>query len=110
MLMSAPSSSVLSVKNLNVMISSASRKVNILIMCKLMILIIRELSRISTFLLRLLVMFVDELVKSSTPTLDGTHVHEESISDVQDVLVESSTPIPDDTDVSEAILVILCIY
>jgi len=27
---------------------------------------------------------VDELVKTSIPTLDETHVHEENISDVQD--------------------------
>ena len=42
----------------------------------------------------------DELVKSSTLTLDETHVHEESISNIHDALVESSTPIPDDIDVS----------
>jgi len=35
---------------------------------------------------------VDELLKSSTPTLDGIHVHEESISDIQDALIESDTP------------------
>jgi len=43
---------------------------------------------------------VDDLVKSSTLTLDETHVHEESISNIHDALVESSTPIPDDIDVS----------
>jgi len=31
---------------------------------------------------------VDELVKSSILALDKTHIHEESISDVQDALVE----------------------
>ena len=35
---------------------------------------------------------VDELIKSSTPALDEIHIHEESISDVQDALVESNTP------------------
>jgi len=35
---------------------------------------------------------VDELIKSSTPILDEIHVHEESISYVQDALNESSTP------------------
>jgi len=44
---------------------------------------------------------IDDLMKSSTPTLDETLVHEENISDVQDALVESSTLIPDDIDISE---------
>jgi len=44
---------------------------------------------------------VDNLIKSSTPTLDETRVHEESISDAQDVVIEFSTLIPDDIDVSE---------
>ena len=35
---------------------------------------------------------VDELIKFSTLALDEIHVHEESISYVQDALVESSTP------------------
>ena len=42
------------------------------------------------FLLRLLSDIVDELIKSTTPTLDEIHVHEESISDVSDALVQSS--------------------
>jgi len=33
---------------------------------------------------------VDEFVKTSTPILDGTRVHEENISNVQDALIESS--------------------
>ena len=45
---------------------------------------------------------IDELAKTSTPTLDKNHVHEESIShSVQDALIESSTPIPDDISISE---------
>jgi len=44
---------------------------------------------------------VDELVKTSTPTLDETHIHKENINDIQDVQVESSTPTSDDIDVSE---------
>jgi len=44
---------------------------------------------------------VDNLVKSSTLTLDEPHVYKESISGVQDALLKSSTPILDDTDVSE---------
>ena len=44
---------------------------------------------------------VDELVKSSTPILDETHVHEESISDVHDLLVKSSTPTLDETHAHE---------
>jgi len=44
---------------------------------------------------------VDDLIKSSTPTLEEIHVHEESISDVQDAKVESSIHIPDDIDVLE---------
>jgi len=44
---------------------------------------------------------VDDLVKSSKSALDEIHIHEESISDVQNALVESSTPIPDDIDVLE---------
>jgi len=35
---------------------------------------------------------VNELIKSSTPTLDEIHVHEENISDIQNALVESSIP------------------
>ena len=35
---------------------------------------------------------VDELIKFSTLALDEIHVHEESISDVQDALVECSAP------------------
>jgi len=42
---------------------------------------------------------VDELVKTSTPILDQTRIHEENISDVQNALVNSSTPIPDDIDI-----------
>jgi len=44
---------------------------------------------------------VDELVKSSTPVLDETHVHEESISDVQNTLVKSSTPALDEIHTHE---------
>jgi len=44
---------------------------------------------------------VDKLVKSSTPALEETHVHEESISDVQDALVKSSTSARDETNVHE---------
>ena len=44
---------------------------------------------------------VDELVKTSTPTLDETHVYEESFRNIQDALVESRTLIHDDIDVSE---------
>ena len=43
---------------------------------------------------------VYELVKTSTPTLDETHIHEGNINDVQDALVESNTLTPDDIDVS----------
>ena len=54
------------------------------------------------FLQRLLLTSnIDELVKSSTPTLDKNSVHEESISDIQDALVESSTVMPDDIDILE---------
>jgi len=88
-------------ENLDIMITSVPRRVNILIICKLMTLIIRGLSRMSTFLLRLLNDVVDELVKSSTPTLDETHIHEESISDVHDALVKSNTPALDETHVHE---------
>ena len=44
---------------------------------------------------------VDELVKCSTPILDETYVHKESISDIQDILDKSITPIPDGIDVSK---------
>ena len=44
---------------------------------------------------------VEELIKTSTSTLDETHIHEENISDIQDALVESTTLIHDDIDVSE---------
>jgi len=40
-----------------------------------------------------------ELVKTSVPTLNESHIHEENISDVQDALTESSTLKPDDFDV-----------
>jgi len=43
----------------------------------------------------------DDLIESSTPTLDEIHVHEENINDIQDILVESSSPIPDDINVLE---------
>ena len=43
----------------------------------------------------------DELIKTSTPTLDETYVHEENISNVHDALVESNIVIPDDIDVLE---------
>jgi len=44
---------------------------------------------------------VDELAKSTTPTVPETYVHEENIIDNQDALVESSTLIHDDLDVTE---------
>ena len=30
----------------------------------------------------------DKLIKTSTPSLNETHVHEENISDIQDALIE----------------------
>jgi len=44
---------------------------------------------------------VDELIKASKTTFEEIHIHEESISDVQDTLAESSTHILDDINVSE---------
>jgi len=40
---------------------------------------------------------VDELVNTNIPTLDETHVHEESMNDVHYSLVKSSTPAVDDS-------------
>jgi len=96
---SASRLSVLSMENLSIMITSTPQRVYILIICKLMTLIIRELSKMSVFLLRsLLILWTS---KSSTPTINETHVHEENISDVQDILVDSSTLTHDDINVSK---------
>ena len=81
MLTSAYQSSVLSAENLNIMITSAPRKVNILIMCKLMTLIIQRLSRMSHISSEI-TSDVDELIKTSTPIPDEAHVRKENISDV----------------------------
>ena len=66
-LTSASRLGVLSVGNLNIMITSAPRRINILIMCKLMTFIIRELWRMSTFLLTISDI-IGDLIKSSTST------------------------------------------
>ena len=98
--MSAPQISVLSVENLNIMITNTPWRVNILIMCKIddidNLRIVEDVHITSK-----VTSDVDELVKTSTPTLDETHVYEENISDVQGALVEFSTLILDDIDVSE---------
>ena len=65
-----------------------------------MILIIRELLRIIYISLEV-TGDIDELVKTSTLTLNETHIHEKNISDVHDALVEFSTPIYDDIYVSD---------
>ena len=86
-------SSVLRVNNLDIMIASAPRRVHIDIVC------IDDINN-SRIIEDVHVPFeiisdVDELIKSSTLTLDETHVHEEGIINVQDALVESSTPLHD---------------
>ena len=58
MLTSAPRSSVLSVKNLEFTIISGPQRVYTLILCILMILIIRGLLRMSTFLFKLQLMLM----------------------------------------------------
>ena len=100
MLMSAPRSSVLSVDNLDIMITSAPRRVNIIIMCKLITLIIREIVE-DVHVPSEGTSDVDELVMSSTYTLEETHVYEESVSDVQDALVKSSIHALGETHVHE---------
>jgi len=95
--MSAPQSSVLSVENMNIMITSAPRRVNLKIDDTDNLRIIENV-----YIPSEVISDVNELVKISTSTLDETHVHEENISDdIQNALFKSSTLIPDDTDVSE---------
>ena len=85
--MSPPQSIVLSVKILDITIISASRRVymidNVYIDDSRIVKDIHIPSELTSD--------VDELIKSSILRLDEIHVHEESISDIQDVLVESST-------------------
>jgi len=82
MLTSAPRSSVLSVENLNIMITNTPRRVNMLIMCKLMILIIGGIVEDVHIPSEVTSNIVDELVKCIIPTFDETHVQEEGINDV----------------------------
>jgi len=58
----------------------------------------RELLRMSTFLLKLLLSMrtQDLSVDSSAPILDEVHTSSEGTSDVIGVVVESNTLIPDD--------------
>jgi len=67
------------------MIINVPRRVNTLIMCKLMTLIIRGLSRIS--ILSEVTSEVDDLIKSSSLKLEEILVHDNGISDIQDALV-----------------------
>ena len=97
MLTSAPRSSVLSV---DIMITSAPRSVNILIICKLNTDNLRIVENVY-IPFEITTDVVDGSVKSSTHALDEIFVHKESISDVKDTLVESTTTIPDDIDISD---------
>ena len=81
MLTSAPQSSVLSVKILDIMITSAPRRIYILTLCINYINNSRIVEDVHISF-KITSDFVDELIKSSTPALDEVNVHKESISDV----------------------------
>jgi len=100
-LTSAPRSSVLSVENLNIMITSAPRKVNITNNVQIENIDNSKIIEDAHIHHEVTNNIVDNLVKSSIVTFDETHVHEENIHDDQDALVESSTLILDDIDVTD---------
>ena len=80
------------------MIINAPRRVNILIMCKLM----TDNSRIVEAVhIPSEVTNDNDLIESSRLTIDEIHVYEENISNIHDALVEFSSPIYDDIDISE---------
>jgi len=97
--MSAPRSSDPIVENLIIMITGAPRRVNI---DNVQINDIDNSRIVDNVHIHFeITSDVDEIVKTSTPTLDEVHIHKKNNSDVWDALVESNTPIPDDMDVSE---------
>jgi len=97
-----PRSGVQSVRDMNIMIISAPRRVNMLELRLLMTLMTRRLLRMSTFLLRLLVWSTS--IDSDIPIIEG-HASYEDTSEVVYAIVESSTPLDVDArahDISES--------